>query len=449
MCDFWKDGAAFDNSWELLCKTNFEYEDFADITHLWISHEHPDHFSPANLSAIPAEYRENIVVLFQHTVDKRVVSFCNKLNFASVIELQHFESTEIAEDVELICAPYGAAFGDVDSWLCIRTPDCNLLNINDCEIESTTEMERIHAACGPIDVLATQFSFASKQGDLADPTWVSRAQRYHLEKFELKVSSFKPKYTLPFASFVYWSHIENRYLNEGAITVQQATQSIEQCDSIPVVMYPDDEWTVGEDWHNTTPLRRYDDRYRAIDAMPDSEFSSSPTIDHESLIEQSQKFLHKMTQDIDIDRIRRTIAIEHSYIRTRGKMSRIRQRMNALISGLTGRYERVSLFVEDHNQAYQFSLERGLTECDLRHGECDISIGSQALHFCLSVPFGGESLQINGRFQNLSPKGWRYLSRVFFLARRIDQKIVPPRFVVLAAVLQSIGLVRTQSAIAN
>lgn len=42
--DPWIEGSVFHESWSLISKTKFRYEDFQDITHIWFSHEHPDHF---------------------------------------------------------------------------------------------------------------------------------------------------------------------------------------------------------------------------------------------------------------------------------------------------------------------------------------------------------------------------------------------------------------------
>jgi len=55
ICDPWLDGTIFNSGWKLLSETKLRYEDFGDITHIWLSHEHPDHFSPPNLRSIPEQ----------------------------------------------------------------------------------------------------------------------------------------------------------------------------------------------------------------------------------------------------------------------------------------------------------------------------------------------------------------------------------------------------------
>ncbi|MGH7895652.1 MAG: MBL fold metallo-hydrolase, partial [Candidatus Binatia bacterium] len=162
ICDPWLEGTAFNNGWALLSKTVFQYDDFRGITHLWFSHEHPDHFSPPNLRKIPAEHRRNITVLFQATTDRRVVDFCAKLGFKDVRELARDQWYEIAPSVKLLCHPCG---GFEDSWLCIRTPEATLLNLNDCWIVDREPLLAIARLVGQVDVLTTQFSVSAWDGN--------------------------------------------------------------------------------------------------------------------------------------------------------------------------------------------------------------------------------------------------------------------------------------------
>ena len=81
LVDPWIEGKVFDDSWDLIAKTKFEYKDFSKVNHIWFSHEHPDHFSLTNLKNIELEFRKRINIFYQKTKDKKVKSFCEKLNF--------------------------------------------------------------------------------------------------------------------------------------------------------------------------------------------------------------------------------------------------------------------------------------------------------------------------------------------------------------------------------
>ncbi len=139
-------------------------------------------------------------------------------------------------------------------------------------------------------------------------------------------------------------------------------------------------------------------------------------------------------------RLTQYIAIAHSDISNQNQSSGLRRRLHAVLDGITGKVVPVRIYVEDHNQAFEFSINSGLRRSDCPVGDCHIRIGSAALRFGFSVGFGGESLQVNGRFNNVQPQGWRYLSTIFFLARRLEQGMKIPRFVVSDAIAQSLGL---------
>ena len=436
LCDFWKDGSAFDNGWELLCPTGFEYSDFDSITHIWFSHEHPDHFSPANLRSIPEEYRKRITILFQETEDKRVINYCKKLNFCRTIELKPYVAHRLSSDVEIVCAPYGASYADVDSWLCVKAGGKTLLNFNDCEFVLDDRIERIRQACGSIDVLATQYSFASKQGDSDDQSWIAPAQEYHLRQLEQKVRRFEPTWTVPFASFSYWSHQENQYLNAGIVKVETAAQRISQSGSVPIVMSVQDSWEVGSTWNNEPALTYYAERYDWLHERPLSSYVSSPVIDESELISTAQAFVKKMTKHLTVRQLSCHVALQHADIRHDSGTAKLPKHVDAIYSCFAGRYKKCRIHVYDLDRCFEFTFQEGLTRVDTIRENCDISIGSQALHYSFSVPFGGEALQVNGRFQNIDRLGWKFLRCFFFLARRLDQKQKIPRSALLSAVSQ-------------
>ena len=137
IADPWLFGSSFNDGWDLLVETKLKVEDFKDITHIWFSHEHPDHFAPQVLGKIDEKIRKNITVLFQETTDKRVVNFCKKLSF-KVKELPHRTKVVIEDDFSITC---GKMVG-IDSWLLYETESFKLLNINDCVINNKNCVNR-------------------------------------------------------------------------------------------------------------------------------------------------------------------------------------------------------------------------------------------------------------------------------------------------------------------
>ena len=86
--DPWLFGSAFNNSWDLISESKLDISEFKNITHIWFSHEHPDHFFPFVLNKIPENFRKKIQVYFQDTLDHRVSQKCKELGF-QVIEMKH------------------------------------------------------------------------------------------------------------------------------------------------------------------------------------------------------------------------------------------------------------------------------------------------------------------------------------------------------------------------
>jgi hypothetical protein len=209
LIDPWIAGLVFDDSWSQLTRTKFTYEDFARVSHIWFSHEHPDHFLPPNLRQIPEGYRSKIQVMFQETPDKRVVDACRKLRFESVIELSSGWQALASEgppgstagDMEILCRPADRG----NSWAAFRTADHTLLNMNDCIYLTEADLVPIKRAVGDVDTLVTQFSYASWWGNATDPDAWRVAAREQLEKIRREVEVLRPKFVLLSASFVYFA----------------------------------------------------------------------------------------------------------------------------------------------------------------------------------------------------------------------------------------------------
>src|SRR5438046_2929722 len=101
LCDPWLSGPAFNNGWDLMIPTPINLDAvMAGVTHIWVSHEHPDHFAPKFFIDIAPRY-SSIPVLFQKTRDRRVASFVESRGFA-VTELPDRQPTTVG-NVRLIC----------------------------------------------------------------------------------------------------------------------------------------------------------------------------------------------------------------------------------------------------------------------------------------------------------------------------------------------------------
>ena len=87
LMDPWLEGSAFNDGWDLLSPS--AEIDYSNLTHVWISHEHPDHFSIIEIKKI-IKINSKVCFLFQKTKDKRVRNFIEKIG-GKLIELSDNE----------------------------------------------------------------------------------------------------------------------------------------------------------------------------------------------------------------------------------------------------------------------------------------------------------------------------------------------------------------------
>ena len=100
--DPWIDGSVFNNSWKLLAKTPKDMLKLVKkSSHVWFSHEHPDHFNPPNLKIFSNQNK----FLFQKTIDKRVIKFLKKIS-PHVKEINFKEKLLLAKDFSIQVIPF-------------------------------------------------------------------------------------------------------------------------------------------------------------------------------------------------------------------------------------------------------------------------------------------------------------------------------------------------------
>ena len=373
--DPWLDGTAFDDGWGLLSETAFPYERFETITHLWFSHEHPDHFSPANIRAIPPEIRARIVVLFQKTFDRKIVSFCRAQGFADVIELRRRRWHELAPGFEVLCEPF--PFGD--SALLIRTPDTAIVNLNDCTIVNPRHAAELLKELGrPIDVLLSQFSYANWSGNPDEPEKRLQSAADKLECFRLHCEWLQPKVAIPFASYVWFCHRENTYMNLEMNGIADVRRFIsERTSSRPLVLYPGDLWEVGANHDDAAAVARYEADSAGVPSRP---LVSSQAVATSDLISAADQFLDRML----------------------GRPGSLARRARARLHRLGP----TAIWLADRAEALAFCWETGLQESATSEANCDVSCSSGALAYAFRNLWGGDSMAINGRFS--IPAGGMY-----------------------------------------
>lgn len=379
VCDPWLTGPAFDRGWHLLSPTRFTVEQLGNATHIWLSHEHPDHFSPADLRSVEPERRANITILFQRTRDGRVTSYCRRLGY-KVRELDPLKPVELALGVTVVTDVSG-----IDSWLYVRTPNATYLNLNDFVIDRRDLWRRLHKIVGgSLDVLLTQFSYASWVGNRGDTTAMQQEAARKRQCIHDQIDAFRPRFVVPFASFIYFAHAENFYLNDGSNSVRSVFEEFDTDQRPCVVLYPGDIWSDGVGHESYRALHRYDE-------------------------DLANRHIQYETRSVSIDTL--FDAATHCAARTKASNGMWAVR---LLEHL-GYLKPLVAYLDDLQTFVVYRAGRPLERRS--HGPADISCTADALLTCLREDFGSGTLIVNGRFQEARAGGMRRLSRAFAVNR--------------------------------
>jgi len=386
LCDPWFTGAAFDNGWRLLAENSHDLGDQA-YDYIWLSHEHPDHFSIATLRQI----REPARFIYQRTADGKVKDYLSRTH--QVCELADCERR---------------AFGDIDSQLYLsdgydsamlfRLPGGRtILNLNDCRAELGGLAERIAAEVEQVDLLAVQFSYANWAGNPGDAAIPAYQHDQVVARLERTIEVFRPKAVLLFASYVYFSHEENFFWNQH-FWLQQVVDrlggrvklivpkpdDVIELDGIETADFSARNAAAISFWTDLHDTRVVADRATGAQSL-------------EALREQFQAFHAAMWRDNDL---------AHAGATSRGPLE-------------------LTVRIGDLDQTVKLELFSGAMS-EAADGEPDVDLSSETLAMLFKSRFGRGTLTINGRVQFNYPTAHRFFGFFFvFYANNIGRRLKP------------------------
>jgi UDP-MurNAc hydroxylase len=350
LTDPWTKGKAFNDSWALLSKP-FEV-DYSTVDYIFISHEHPDHFSFPSLKSIPEEQRRRIKILYQKHASKRLNEAFIKLSFHSVIELPLYKWSNV-DGIDLFC---GSA-GSMDSFLAIKEGNQTLLNVNDC-VFNRKQYEYIHKAIGKVDLLFTQFSFANWVGNDSDETGNTAKK---IDDIRVQLEIFKPKNTVPFASFVYFCNQENARMNTWINTPAYI-------DSLNLAgvnfLYPGD----------------------SID-LANPQFSSRQAV---------EKFMADLAS-IKIDPTPPPKSFEEITEAINGNLTNFTQRIYTPLREVVKPF---SIYITDLDKAVEIDAARGVMKELAKGTKCRYEMCSQVCWFTFKFSWGSGTLDVSGMYRD-------------------------------------------------
>lgn len=329
--------------------------DLDTITHIWISHEHPDHLNIPTLRSLPIEFRRRTPVLFQEHYSEEVSGFLHKLEFP-VIEMRHGRARGLTDRLSVECHQVGHE----DAAMVFETPEMTILNLNDCK-PTARGLDRIVAG-RRITLLLDQFSIAGWNGNPDDQATKDAHAADAMEQFTSHVEQIQPEYVIPFASFVRFSHAESAHLNLGLNTIDDVAERVPP--PRLTVMYPGDRWTIDAPFAGTAAAM---DRYRAdAIAIPDLPLTTHDPVPVADVLAAAES----------------TVAsVREAFHRP------VLARVPALTFHLT-----------DHDAYVRVSFTEGATLVDGPVTDCTVHLSSQAAHYTFSHRWAVPTLLISGRF---------------------------------------------------
>ncbi len=240
--DPWFSGGVFNDSWKLEYVTPklVMHDAIKNATHIYISHEHPDHFNFPALKSIYAENKD-IVFLIQDLPRKDVLKAINSIGFKNVIQCKHRQFIELGK-----IRIYMYSIFPLDSALAVSTDGIVFLNVNDTDM-SHYDLRSIKKDIGKVDLLFNQFSFATYNGSSDVKNKTSKVKSQILKSFVKEAKFFDAKISVPFASFSIFSQGDNSYLNDYRYDINKFVIDSQKAGVNTVKMLPGDEILIDAD----------------------------------------------------------------------------------------------------------------------------------------------------------------------------------------------------------
>lgn len=227
LCDPWYTGTAFANGWRLLLDDTTDINKL-DFDKIWISHEHPDHFSIPTLKVL----QRKVPVLYQETIDKKVKNY---------LEAQGHEVVELPQNKPQSfgnCKITSIVTEGYDSCILIDDGKIKFLNVNDSQLDKQFEINKISKHT-PIDLISIQFHYANWAGNPGDGEIPELKRKNAVNRIKTICKVCGTKDVILFASFIYYAHEENFYWNKPFSHIIKTIEDLRLSGLNPILMVPD------------------------------------------------------------------------------------------------------------------------------------------------------------------------------------------------------------------
>lgn len=385
LSDPWYSDQVFHKGWRLLYENSTEdiLTELNRIDYIWISHEHPDHFSVGFfMKFLKQIQKNNITILFQETKDKRVLKFLEAKGFI-VKEIESNKETSLANNFSIKCIKHGF----YDSMLLCDVDNVKILNLNDCDIKKRDDLNKLSRNVGECDVLVSQFSYAAWKGGEKNLEWRREAAKEKLKTIYLQSKKLNVKYTIPFASFIYFSNKKNKYLNDCANRPSSVIEYFKNnnASSQVITMKPYDEFS-GILNHESTKKARdfWENLFLKVNELQEDSYES---IDPSILSESFNKYINRIQKNNSLKLMK--------FLR--------------LISPIKI-FPSIRVHLSDINKTFFIDIVDNKF-IKQNSNESDISLTSEQLNFIFNNTFGFDTLTVNGCFEESSINGFSKVAK--------------------------------------
>ncbi|MHC1480955.1 MBL fold metallo-hydrolase [Frateuria aurantia] len=387
LTDPWYFGRVFHEGWSLLTETSdAEIKALLHRTDMiWISHEHPDHFSPPFLKRYAELIRQRgIRFLFQTTRDQRVAGFLRAQGFA-VQELEEggvatlapgFSARVVKDDL-------------YDSALLLEVDGLRVFNLNDCLLSTDEALADFRRRHGPCDILLTQFSYAAWKGGPGNMAWRQRAAQSKLEIMRRQIKHLQPSACIPFASYVRFGNVLNSYMNDAINRPAQVRAALADLATEVVVMRPGESQRLSGMRQDPASLQFWERQYAHAERQPLAEYV--PMDGLKPLYEAFAQYQAWVFRENS----RLLMRLGHRGLKLRP-------------------FGPTRVWLLDQEVAVEVDPLKGKFETTADE-DIDLAIHSRSLEFIFRFPFGFDTLFVNGCFEERRPRGFERFAKCFVI----------------------------------
>lgn len=386
LTDPWYKGGAFHDAWSLLYENddNDIQKILEKTNYIYISHEHPDHFS-INFFKRYADFlkEKKIKILFQKTLDQRLENFLSKVLKLEIIILEDFKTKIILNNnITLIKC------GVIDSALIVETQNNYHIILNDCDFVLSKLKKIKNILKKKKIVLYSQFSYAAYR---SNDNWMKKAAEFKLKNLEFLYNFFNSNLLIPYASFVYFSSSENLNLNKYMNDTKSTSNFLDSNNIRHSFLNPE--------------LKNIN----LSNLMEDKIYRSK--INNESIIFWDDKIKHIKPSEEKLPEENISKEFMARFLERIKKRNSIFLLFTIRFISMKYFFGNINFFISDIDEFYELNFFKITKKNFISKKDLDIELNSSRFNFLLRHEYGVDTLLTNGCFKERKTKSFEKFVR--------------------------------------